>query len=578
MDSQRADHCRKILKNYWGYDDFRGIQWDIIDSVCNGNDTLGLMPTGGGKSVTFQVPALAYNGMCLVVSPLISLMKDQVDSLRAKHIRAATVYGDMTHSQMIATLDTCIFGGIKILYVSPERLSSEIFLEKLNRMPITLIAVDEAHCISQWGYDFRPSYLNIASLRKMMPSIPILALTATATPTVIDDIQEKLAFRHPNVFRMSFARDNLAYIVREAEQKDLALLDLLKSTQGSAIVYTRTRRQAKDLALWLNKNGISAAFYHAVIDDSDKNLRQRAWQANMIRVIVATNAFGMGIDKPDVRLVVHYGCPESVEAYFQEAGRAGRDGKSSQAIMLYNAGDILTLKRHLTDRFPKKEVVKQVYGHLASFFQIAAGSGANMRFNFNMDKFCHNFHYYPTTVTAALEILRLSGYLDYSFDNVNMSRVRFTLGRDSLYRLRGNNPEEETVIESLLRLYTGLFIEETSVDEALLAQYCSTDAISVKKTLVGLSKKGILRYIPSANIPYIIYNQSRAETKRIVITRQAYEQRFERMLSRTTAMIDYVTSTNKCRSKMLLDYFGEKSAKPCGVCDVCLSRRQVNNG
>lgn len=564
-----------ILKKYWGYDSFRGIQQDIIDSVCHGRDTLGLMPTGGGKSITFQVPALAMDGMCLVVSPLIALMKDQVASLRKRHISAASITSDMSRYDIVSTLDSAIFGGIKILYVSPERLSSELFLNKLAKIDVSFITIDEAHCITQWGYDFRPSYLAISEVRKLKPDSPVLALTATATEDVIEDIQCQLGFREPNVFRMSFRRENLAYIVRSTDHKESELLHILQHTEGSSIIYVRTRNDSSTIAHFLSNSGVSATYYHAGLSAYDKDFRQREWQKDKVRVMVATNAFGMGIDKPNVRLVIHLICPDSLEAYFQEAGRAGRDGNKSYAVLLFSKNDIMILRHHFKDRFPKKEVVRQVYEHLACFFQVGVGSGINVSFNFDMDKFCHNFRYFPTTVTASLEILSLSGYLDYSFDNRQMSRIIFLMDRDNLYLLHSASPSTDSVIEELLRLYGGLFTSLVPIDEGLIAQCCGISKPEVQAILINLSHRGIIRYIPPQNTPYVRYVLPRVDKESIIIPASAYDQRLSKHQTRELAVEGYLLSTHCCRSQYLLGYFGETDSEPCHQCDVCLSHNKA---
>lgn len=561
-----------ILKKYWGYDSFRGIQQDIIESVCSGKDTLGLMPTGGGKSITFQVPALAMQGVCLVVSPLIALMKDQVANLRKRHIASAAITSDMSRYDIVSTLDNAIFGGVKILYVSPERLSSELFLNKLSKIDVSFITIDEAHCITQWGYDFRPSYLAISEVRKLKPDSPILALTATATEDVVEDIQCQLGFREPNVFRMSFRRENLAYVVRHTDHKESELVHILQRTEGSSIVYVRTRNDSCTIAHFLSNNGIPATYYHAGLSVYDKDTRQREWQKDKVRVMVATNAFGMGIDKPNVRLVIHLLCPDSLEAYFQEAGRAGRDGNKSYAILLFGKNDIVTLRRHFTDRFPKKEVVNRVYEHLACFFSVGVGSGTNLSFNFDMDKFCHNFHYFPTTVTASLEILKLSGYLDYSFDNRQMSHIIFLIDRDNLYLLRNNTSTTDSVIEELLRLYGGLFTSLVPIDEGLIAQYCNITRAEVQSSLITLSQRDIIRYIPPQNTPYIRFVRPRVDTENIIIPPTAYDNRLSKHKSREQAVEGYLLSTDLCRSQYLLSYFGEADSDPCRQCDVCLGK------
>ena len=500
-----------ILQQYWGYDDFRGIQREIIESICAGHDTLGLMPTGGGKSITFQVPALAQKGVCIVITPLIALMKDQVDNLLRRGIKAAAIYSGLTHEEIIITLENCIFGDVKLLYVSPERLSSELFQTKLRHMKVSFITVDEAHCISQWGYDFRPSYLEIANIRKLLPGVPVLALTATATPQVVEDIQEKLTCQASqtsttssagfNVFRMSFERKNLVYVVRQANDKREQLIHILSSMPGTAIVYARSRLRTKEYADLLTKAGISATFYHAGLDTSVKDERQQAWQESRIRVMVATNAFGMGIDKPDVRLVIHIDCPDSIEAYFQEAGRAGRDGKRSYAVLLYNNGDKRKLEKRVVDTFPEKDYIRQVYEHLAFFYQIGVGSGYNHTFEFNIDKFCHAFHHFPIVVDSALKILSRAGYIEYTEEQDNQARLMFTVSRGELYKLENTTPNEEKVITSLLRNYGGLFTDYHYIDEDFIASQTSLQPQQLYQTLISLSQRHILHCSCSSRLP-----------------------------------------------------------------------------
>lgn len=429
------DKYREILRRYWGYDDFRGIQREIIDSIGSGKDTLGLMPTGGGKSVTFQVPALAADGVCIVVTPLIALMKDQVMNLKRRGISSAAIYSGLSRTEIITILENCVFGAVRILYISPERLSSQIFQTKLRHIKVSFFAIDEAHCISQWGYDFRPSYLKISDIRRLHPDVPVLALTATATPNVVDDIQEKLGFKERRVFRMSFERKNLAYVVRRTMDKQGELIHILECVEGCAIVYVRSRRRAKEIAIMLNENGQPATFYHAGLESAEKDKRQKDWQEDKVRVMVATNAFGMGIDKPDVRIVVHTDCPDSIEAYFQEAGRAGRDGNKGYAVMLYNDSDRNKLSKRISDTFPDKDYIRKVYEHLAYFYQVAAGAGYGMTFEFNIEKFCHNFKHFPIQADAALKILNRAGYIEYTDEQDNNARVMFTVSRDTLYRL-----------------------------------------------------------------------------------------------------------------------------------------------
>ena len=566
-----------ILKQYWGYDNFRGIQYKIIESIGSGHDTLGLMPTGGGKSITFQVPALAQEGVCIVITPLIALMKDQVHNLQRRGIRAAAIYSGMDHDAILTTLENTVFGAVKILYVSPERLSTPLFLTKLRHMTVSFITVDEAHCISQWGYDFRPSYLQIASIRHELPGVPVLALTATATPAVISDIQNNLSVSAPdtqkafNVFRMSFERNNLAYVVRHANDKRDELLHIISSVKGSTIVYVRSRRRTKEIADMLNDAGISATFYHAGLDNAEKDRRQKAWQEDRQRVIVATNAFGMGIDKPDVRLVIHIDSPDSIEAYFQEAGRAGRDGQKAYAVLLYNDNDQRKLLKRISDTFPEKEYIRSVYDHLAFYYQVATGAGHNATFEFNVDDFCRKFHHFPIQVHSALKILHRAGYLEYIEEQDALARVMFVLSRDQLYRLQQTEPNEERVITALLRNYGGLFVNYAFIDEALLANETGLTRPVVYLTLKGLASKRIIHFIPQKHTPYIRYMQRREDSEHLLFPPAVYSDLKQRYAERIHAMISYATTDNQCRSRQLLRYFGEHNSHDCGQCDVCLS-------
>ena len=565
---------REILRQYWGYDDFRGIQREIIESIGSGHDTLGLMPTGGGKSITFQVPALSQAGTCIVITPLIALMKDQVDNLRRRGIRAAAIYSGLTREEIITTLENCIFGDIRLLYVSPERLSSDLFQAKLRHMRVSFITVDEAHCISQWGYDFRPSYLQIAQIRKLVPDVPVLALTATATPAVVQDIQEKLGKTSDfNVFRMSFERKNLAYVVRHAPDKREQLIHILESVKGSAIVYARSRRRTKEYAELITEAGIPATFYHAGLDSAVKDERQQAWQQDKVRVMVATNAFGMGIDKPDVRLVIHIDCPDSIEAYFQEAGRAGRDGRKAYAVLLYNDADQRKLEKRIADTFPEKDYIRKVYEHLAYFYQVGVGSGYNHTFEFNIDQFCHTFRHFPIQVDAALKILDRAGYIEYTEEQDNQARVMFTIGRDDLYRLENTSPNEERVITAMLRNYGGLFTDYNFIDESFIAQQTQLEPQQVYMTLKGLSQRHILHFIPQKKTPYIRYTQRREDMEHVQLPPAVYEERKAQFETRIHAMIGYAKDDAVCRSRQLLRYFGEQSDHDCGQCDVCLSHR-----
>ena len=567
---------QSLLKQYWGYDDFRGIQREIIESIGSGHDTLGLMPTGGGKSITFQVPALAQEGTCIVITPLIALMKDQVDHLLRRGIRAAAIYSGLTHEEIIVTLENCIFGNVRILYVSPERLSSELFQTKLRHMRVSFITVDEAHCISQWGYDFRPSYLEIAKIRKLVPDAPVLALTATATPAVVKDIQDKLTVKTErtfNVFRMSFERTNLTYVVRHTTDKRKELIHILNSVKGTAIVYARSRRRTKEFSEMLNEAGIPATFYHAGLDTTVKDERQQAWQHDQVRVMVSTNAFGMGIDKPDVRLVIHIDCPDSIEAYFQEAGRAGRDGFKAYAVLLYNDADERKLEKRIADTFPEKDYIRQVYEHLAYFYQIGVGSGYNHTFEFNIDKFCHTFRHFPIQVDSALKILNRAGYIEYTEEQDNQARVMFTIGRNDLYRLENTSPSEEKIITALLRNYGGLFTDYNYIDESFIASQTQLEPHQVYMTLKGLSQRHILHFIPQKKTPYIRYTQRREDMEHIMLPPAVYEERKRQYEERIHAIIKYATNDHVCRSRQLLRYFGEDDSHDCHLCDVCLAHR-----
>lgn len=561
------DKFRQLLRQYWGYDDFRGIQAKIIESISAGRDTLGLMPTGGGKSVTFQVPALAKGGTCIVVTPLIALMKDQVQHLRQKGIKAAAVYSGMSRQEIVKTLENCIYGGIKLLYVSPERLSSPLFIAKLKRINVSFITVDEAHCISQWGYDFRPSYLQIADIRKLKPEAPVLALTATATPQVIEDIQERLGFCEKNVFRMSFARENLSYVVRQAEDKYQQLVHILSCVGGCAIVYVRSRRKCKEISEMLCQCGISSTFYHAGLEISLRDERQRAWQGNDKRVMVATNAFGMGIDKPDVRLVVHVDCPDSIEAYFQEAGRAGRDGKRSYAVLLWNGNDEAKLRKRIGDTFPPREFVSDVYEHLAYFFCVGAGSGSGHTFGFDIGKFCFTYHYFPIQVNSALHILESAGYLHYETDPDSSARLMILLGRNELCRLETLTAKEDAVMTALLRSYGGLFTDYEYIDESLVAAMSGMDKHETYLVLKSLNAKHIISFIPQRKSPYITYLRDREDE--VFISRGIYEERKILYAGRIEAVIAYAMNGSVCRSRLLLGYFGEENTSECGCCDVC---------
>lgn len=564
-----------ILKQYWGYDDFRPLQMDIIESICAGKDTLALMPTGGGKSITFQVPALAMEGICIVVTPLIALMKDQVDNLRSRDIKAAAIYSGMTREEIIITLDNCVYGGFKFLYVSPERLSTELFISRLQYLKVCLLAVDESHCISQWGYDFRPSYLNISDIRKHLPETPVLALTATATPSVVKDIQELLKFPAPNVFQMSFERSNLAYVVRHTEDKEKMLLQILNKTPGTAVVYVRNRKNTKEVSDLLRRNGITADFFHAGLTNDQKDKRQKAWKTGDCRVIVSTNAFGMGIDKAEVRVVVHMDLPDSIEAYFQEAGRAGRDGKKAYAVLLYQKNDSTKLKKRLSDSFPEKDTIRNVYESLAHYYQIAEGGGMGSMLAFDLNDFCTKFKYNFLQAYHALKILEQAGYLELTEELDNPSRVYFLAKREELYHLRLGDPVSDELLQTLLRSYTGLFADFVPIQEEVLAKRLGFKTNEVYERLLHFSRLGVIHYIPRKKSPYVIYQVNREAKERLMLTKAIYEDRRERYKDRISSILTYATDDQICRNRQLLLYFGEKDGKNCGKCDVCLRKNEL---
>ncbi len=558
----------EILKQYWGYDSFRGIQEQIIGSIGSGRDTLGLMPTGGGKSITFQVPALTMDGVCLVITPLIALMKDQVRNLREHGIKAAAIHTGMKREEIITVMENCIFGGYKFLYVSPERLSSQLFRTKLRHIKICLLTVDESHCISQWGYDFRPSYLTIADIRKELPDVPVLALTATATPQVTDDIQEKLGFREKNVIRMSFFRENLSYVVRKTENKLLELKHILNSVPGTGIVYVRNRAETKEISDFLNKEGIPATFYHAGLEPTVKDERQRAWTEGIYRVVVATNAFGMGIDKPDVRTVVHMDIPSSIEAYFQEAGRAGRDGLRSYAVLLHSPGDKRTVSKRLTDSFPKEEFICDVYEKLSFYYEMAVGDGQGCTYPFSLGEFCQHFSLPVLPADSALRILTRMGYIEYVDEMDYSARLLFTAGRDDLYRLHQDKTTED-VMNIILRLYSGIFTDYAYIDEQLICSRAGIDKKTLYMTLMNLQSQGVVRYVPERRTPVITWTKARVDTDMLNFDPEVYRLRKEEFKERIGAMMEYVTRETGCRSAMLLRYFGEHQDKPCMSCDLC---------
>ena len=563
-----------ILQTYWDYTEFRSLQAEIIQSIAAGKDTLALMPTGGGKSITFQVPAMDMDGICLVITPLIALMKDQVENLKKRKIKAAAIFSGMTREEIIITLENCIYGDYKFLYVSPERLSTEIFLSRLPHMNISMLAVDESHCISQWGYDFRPSYLRIAEIRTHLPNTPLVALTATATPEVVKDIQSKLNFPSENVFQKSFERKNVAYIVRYAEDKNHQLLNILNKVKGSAIVYVRDRKKTKETADYLNVNGIAATHFHAGLSNEQKDKRQANWRKNETRVIVSTNAFGMGIDKPDVRLVIHLDLPDSLEAYFQEAGRAGRDEKKGYAVLIYNKSDSTKMKKRLADTFPPKEKVITVYEKLGFYYELAVGSGKEMVYPFNLIDFCQKFKLPILPTYNSLKILEQAEYVQLTDELDNPSRLMFTIKRDDLYAFQTSNTDLDRLIQILLRSYTGLFTEYAHINEDILAKRMQSTHDKIYQQLRSLNQLGVVSYIPAKKTPFIIYTCNRVETNRVNLNNDVYDERKDRYKKRTEQMLTYVTEDSICRSQFLLRYFGENNVAPCNQCDICLKDKE----
>jgi ATP-dependent DNA helicase RecQ len=570
------DDYKQILVKYWGYSEFRPLQEDIIHSSMKGRDTLALMPTGGGKSLTFQIPALAQEGICLVITPLIALMKDQVENLNKRGINALAIHSGMTRNEIDITLDNCIFGDYKFLYLSPERIDTELFQARVSRMKVNLIAIDEAHCISQWGYDFRPSYLNIAKLREhLSESAPFLALTATATPSVIDDIQEKLHFNERNVLWKSFERKNLTYLVREVENKNGYLVKSLRKVQGSGIIYTRSRKRTFELAELLRKQGVSSDFYHAGLGSDDRNKKQDAWQKGQTRVIVATNAFGMGIDKPDVRFVIHYDLPDSLEAYYQEAGRAGRDGKQAFAVLLFNESDRTKAEQRKKTNFPEIKEIKAIYEALGNYLKVPIEGGKYQAFDFNMFDFVSQYKFNVLNVYSSLKFLQKDGYLELTDELSNKSKVHFKVNRDDLYNFQLSNEQYDRFIKLLLRTYTGLFTNYTKIDETELARKANVKIDLVYKFLNRLKSLKIIDYIPYRKTPMIVFIEERRDKKNLYISPENYKELKERYIEKLDAVLDYASKKTKCRSVQLLEYFGETNAFRCGKCDVCNKRNEL---
>ena len=563
-----------ILRKYWGYDSFRELQPQIIESVLEGRDTLGLLPTGGGKSITFQVPAMMLPGLTLVITPLISLMKDQVDGLRARRVPAAAVHSGLSRAEHRLAMDRASLGKIKLLYLSPEKLQSPSFTDRLSQINVSLIVVDEAHCISQWGYDFRPSYLKIASLRRAFPDVPVLALTASATPEVTADIMAQLQFRAPNVFARSFTRPNISYVVRRCDSKPEMLLRVLRATAGCAIVYVRSRRRTREIADMLCAAGIPAEYYHAGLAAEDKNDRQNRWKNDEVRVMVATNAFGMGIDKPDVRTVVHVDLPSSLEEYYQEAGRAGRDGLHSYAVIITAPGpDKASLTRRLNEAFPEKDTIRRVYELACNFLEVAVGSGYNQLYEFNFALFCDRFRLPPNIVRNSLLLLSRAGYIDFVDEVATRSRVIVVMNKRELYDLQ-LDAVTDSVFQLLLRTYTGLFSDYVIISEELIASRLQLSAQQVYEALLKLAREHAIHYVPRRSTPYIFFTTSRELPKHIALPRPVYEDQRRRMEHRVEAMRRFVFDDSECRVNTMLRYFGEQPTQPCGTCDVCRSRRR----
>ncbi len=566
----------QILARYWGYSRFRPLQEEIIRSVYDGHDTLGLMPTGGGKSITFQVPAMAKDGTCVVITPLIALMKDQVENLRRREINAIAIHSGMGREEIDIALDNCIYGDVKFLYLSPERLETDIFKARIEKMNINLIAVDESHCVSQWGYDFRPSYLKIARLRDYLPSVPFLALTATATTKVVDDIMEKLEFREKNIFRKSFERKNLVYDVELCEDKVQRIIRIIKENQGTGIIYARNRKKTRELAMVLQKQDIKADYYHAGLTHAERSRKQEEWQKDKLQVIISTNAFGMGIDKPDVRFVIHVDLPDSLEAYYQEAGRAGRDEKPAKAVLLYNESDRRSVVQRIQISFPDLSVIKEVYNALGNYFQIPVGGGKAQSYDFILSDFITKFKFNAIIAHNSLKVLQREGYIELTEEINNPSRVHFSVQRDDLYKFQIANENLDGFIKLLLRSYSGMFSSFVPIDENLLAKRSGVSYDTIYKYLLKLSSSGIIQYIPRKKNPVIFFSEERLDSKNLYFSVETYKFLKDRYIDRANEMLMYASGLNKCRSQILLSYFGEKNALRCGQCDVCRKRNELD--
>jgi ATP-dependent DNA helicase RecQ len=568
-------NIHQILQKYWGYSSFRPLQEEIIESVLEGKDTLALLPTGGGKSITFQVPALAREGLCLVISPLIALMKDQVDNLNKRGIKAAAIYSGMHQDEIDIVLNKCRFGDFKLLYLSPERLNTTKFRDALRRLKINLIAVDEAHCISQWGYDFRPPYLKIAEIRQFIPGVPILALTATAVPAVIDDIQKNLLFSKKNLFSKSFERKNLTYFVFKEEDKIRRMVKIIRKVKGCGIVYVRNRRHTKEIAEILNKQGIRSTFYHAGLDPRDREKRQNLWMKEEKNVMVSTNAFGMGIDKPNVRFVIHYDLPDSLEAYFQEAGRAGRDEKQSFAILLYETADIIDSRHNLEVTYPEIQKIRDIYNALGNYFRIPVGSGRETSVTFDISGFSEQYNFQSVIVYNALKLLEKEGFVVLSEGLHSPSKLFMKSDKESLYRFQVENPLLDPFIKAILRSYTGIFTEFSVINENELAKRTNLAANKVVELLKRLEKMQLLDYVPATDKPSITFSEDRVDARDVFLAKENYKDRISDAEKRLEAVIHFAESSHRCRSQSLLTYFGESDAKRCGKCDVCIERNKI---
>lgn len=570
---------RAILKKYWGYDNFRGIQLEVIETILRHEDALVLMPTGGGKSIIYQVPTLLREGLCIVITPLIALMKDQVDRLQKVGIKAVAIHSGLSPRQIDVALDNCAYDNrIKFLYIAPERISSEMLRQRLHKMNVSLIAVDEAHCISQWGYDFRPAYRQIAELRDFCPEASVIALTASATEAVTFDICHNLRFDKSLVFRGDFSRPNLSYAVREVDDKNGQLLRLIRNVEGTGIVYVRTREATEMVAEFLRSEGVTAAAYNAGLPHTERAIRQEEWMSGKVRVMVATNAFGMGIDKSDVRFVVHYTMCDSIENYYQEAGRAGRDGKRSYALLMHNKEDRERVHKRLMSMFPPLELVKDIYNRIGSYLQVAIGDGALCSYNFNIYEFCSRERLYHEVVNSAVELLEQNGYMSLSDELENPARIMFSVSRDDLYGIRCKREDLDPFIRTLLRLYNGVFTDFRRIDEAEIAHWSGYTIEHVKELLKRLWQMRIIRYIPSNRSPLIYYPQERLPIEDIYIAPETYKLRLELYERRFEGMLDYIDNQTKCRSMLMEQYFGITSPKECGVCDICLEQKRRLKG